>query len=221
MEEKEVQAVREREPAKEVGAEDRRKDRWFRFLYVVIGIYYNLIHPVRAIGRENIPEGAAVICPNHTTAGDPFYVVFAFGIRWPLRAMAKIQIMRVPVIGWILSRAGVFGVDRGHNDMKAVRTALKELKAGNKLLMFPEGTRVHEGEDVAAKTGAAMFATRTGAPLLPVYITPKKRRFRPTTVVIGEPFTPRFEGRRPTSQELEAITEELMDRVRALKERAV
>ncbi len=214
MEEKQTVQTRE------ISSEDRRKNRWFRFLYIVIGIYYNIIHPVRAVGRENIPEGPAVICPNHTTAGDPFYVVFAFGIRYPLRAMAKIQIMRVPVIGWILSRAGVFGVDRGHADMKAVKTALKTLKDGNKLLLFPEGTRVHEGEDVAAKTGAAMFAARTGAPLLPVYITPKKRRFRPCTVVIGEPFTPTFEGRKPTSQELDTITDELMGRIHALKERA-
>lgn len=220
MEEKEVQTAGGAEQIREISLEDRRKNRWFRFLYIVIGIYYNIIHPVRAVGRENIPEGPAVICPNHTTAGDPFYVVFAFGIRHPLRAMAKIQIMRVPVIGWILSRAGVFGVDRGHADLKAVKTALKTLKDGNKLLLFPEGTRVHEGEDVAAKTGAAMFAARTGAPLLPVYITPKKRRFRPCTVVIGEPFTPAFEGRKPTSQELDAITDELMDRIHALKERA-
>ncbi len=82
-----------------------------------------------------------------------------------MRAMAKIQIMQVPVIGFLLGKAGVFGVDRGHADMKAVKTALRFLKNGDKLLMFPEGTRVHEGEDVSAKTGAAMFATRTGAPL--------------------------------------------------------
>lgn len=39
-------------------------------------------------------------------------------------------IMRVPFVGWILSKAGVFGVDRGNNDMKAVKTALKFLKGG-------------------------------------------------------------------------------------------
>ena len=148
--------------------EDRRRDAWFHFLYAVIWPFFNLLHPVRAVGRENIPQGAAVICPNHTTIGDPFYVVFACGRHYPMRAMAKIQIMRVPVIGWLLSRAGVFGVDRGHADMKAVKTALRFLKDGNKVLMFPEGPRVHEGEDVAAKTGADRFATRTGVPLLPV-----------------------------------------------------
>lgn len=198
--------------------QDRRRDAWFRFLYTIIWPFFLLVHPIQAVGRENIPDGPAVVCPNHTTIGDPFYVVFACGRKYPMRAMAKIQIMRVPFIGWILSKAGVFGVDRGKADLKAVKTALKVLKDGNKLLMFPEGTRVHDGEDVEAKTGAAMFASRTGAPLLPVYIQPKKRRFRRTKVSIGEPFYPSFQGRKPTADELDAITQELMARVRRLEE---
>lgn len=198
--------------------ENRRTDAWFHFLYAVIWPFFNLFRPLRTIGRENIPDGPAVICPNHTTIGDPFYVVFSFGWKYPMRAMAKIQIMRVPFIGWILGKAGVFGVDRGHADMKAVKTALKFLKDGNKLLMFPEGTRVHEGEDVAAKTGAAMFATRTGVPLLPVYIQPKKKLFSRNVVVIGQPYYPKFEGRKPTPNELDTITNDLMARVRALGE---
>ena len=198
--------------------EDRLRDALFHFLYAVIWPFFNLFRPLRVVGRENIPDGAAVLCPNHTTLGDPFYVVFAFGRKCPMRAMAKIQIMRVPVIGWILGKAGVFGVDRGRADMKAVKTALKFLKDGNKLLMFPEGTRVHEGEDVAAKTGAAMFATRTGAPLLPIYIQRKKKLFARNVVVIGQPYHPEYAGRKPTPDELDAIAGDLMDRVRKLGE---
>lgn len=198
--------------------EDRRKDAWFHVLYAVIWPFFNLFRPLRVVGRENIPDGPAVICPNHTTLGDPFYVVFAFGRKYPMRAMAKIQIMRVPFIGWILGKAGVFGVDRGKADMKAVKTALKCLKEGNKLLMFPEGTRVHEGEDVTAKTGAAMFATRTGAPLLPVYIQRKKKIFGRNVVVIGQPYHPEYAGRKPTPDELDAIVGDLMDRVHKLGE---
>ena len=159
-----------------------------------------------------------MICPNHTTAGDPFYVVFAFGYKYPMRAMAKIQIMRVPLIGWLLSKAGVFGVDRGAADMKAVKTALKFLKDGDKLLMFPEGTRVHEGEHVEAKTGAALFAARTGVPLLPVYIQPNKRLFRSSILVICKPYHPTFAGRKPTAEELQVIAHDLLDRVHALGE---
>ena len=198
--------------------EGRKLNRGFHFLYAVIWPFFNLFRPVRAVGRENIPEGPCVICPNHTTAGDPFYVVFAFGRKHVMRAMAKVEIMRVPLIGWILSKAGVFGVDRANTDLKAVKTALKFLKAGDKLLMFPEGTRVHEGESVEAKTGAALFATRAGVPLLPVYIPARKKLFRWNTVIIGKPYDPQYEGRKPTAEELQAIARDVMERVRLLGE---
>lgn len=195
---------------------DHRRDTWFHVLYAVVWPFFHLFRPIKAVGKENIPEGAAVLCPNHTTIGDPFYVVYAFGWNCPMRAMAKIQLMKVPVIGWILSKAGVFGVDRGHADMKAVKTALKFLKNGNKLLMFPEGTRVHEGENVAAKTGAAMFATRTGVPIVPIHIQTPKKLFRRNLVVIGEPYYPQFKGRKPTADELDQITQEMMRRIHDL-----
>lgn len=193
-------------------------DRNFRILYAIIWPFFNLFHPVKAVGRENIPEGAALICPNHTRASDPFFVVFAFKSEHIMRAMAKKEIMNIPLIGWILGKAGVFGVDRGAADINAVKTALRFLKEGKKLLMFPEGTRVEEGENVEAKTGAAMFAVRTGSPIVPVYIPPQKRWFLPTTVVIGEPFYPRVEGRKGTSEEYHAIANDLMERIRVLGE---
>ena len=133
-------------------------------------------------------------------------------------AMAKQEILNWPVVGWILGKAGVFGVDRGSADLKAAKTALRCLKENRKLLMFPEGTRVHEGESVEAKAGAALFATRTGSPLLPVYIPTKKKLFRPNTVVIGKPYYPQIAGRKATNDELQAIAADLMDRVHALGE---
>ncbi len=193
-------------------------EKVFSLLYTVIRTFFTLAHPVRAIGRENIPEGAVVICPNHSAASDPLFVVFAFGKKHPMWAMAKQEVMKVPVVGWILGKAGVFGVDRGNADLKAAKTALRCLKEGRKLLLFPEGTRVQEGESVEAKAGAALFATRTGCPLLPVYISTKKKLFRPTTVVIGEPYYPQIAGRKATNEELQSIASDLMERVRALGE---
>ena len=196
---------------------ERKTDSWFYLLYTVIRPVFTLFRPVYAVGRENIPDGPCVICPNHSSMGDPFYVTFAFG-KMPMRAMAKIEVMRIPFVGWILGKAGVFGVDRDKADVKAVKTALKALKNGNKLLLFPGGTRVRDGQSVEAKTGAAMFATRTGVPLLPVYIPRKKKWFGRNTVVIGQPYMPTFEGRKPTPDELDAIAADLMDRVRKLGE---
>ena len=194
-------------------------DRVFHLLYVIIWPFFNLFHPVRAVGREHIPEGPVVICPNHSALSDPFFVVYAFGYRYPMRAMAKAELLRVPFIGWILGKAGVFGVERGSADVGAVKKAMKFLKDGDKLLMFPEGTRVEEGESVEAKTGAAMLAVRTGVPLLPVFVPTRKRWFAPNTVVIGQPYFPQVSGRKGTPEEYHAIANDLMERVHALGER--
>ena len=194
------------------------RNKVYSLLYPIIWIFMRILHPWRAVGADNIPEGAAVICGNHTTLGDPLYVVCAMGGKRQTHVMAKAEVMKWPVIGFLLKKAGIIGVNRGKSDMAAAKECLRVLKKGEKLLMFPEGTRVHEGEDVQAKVGAALFATRTGVPLLPVYIQRKKRRFRRNTVVIGEPYYPEFEGRKPSNEALQAMAQDLMERVRLLGE---
>ena len=192
----------------------------YAIIYPFVWIFMRLFHPWRAVGLENLPEGAALLCGNHTTAGDPLYVVCCLGRRRQTHVMAKEEVMKWPVIGFILKKAGVFGVKRGKADVAALKEALRVLKCGERLLIFPEGTRVKEGETSEAHTGAAMFSTRTGAPLVPVYIQPKKRLFRKTAVVFGEPYHPDFEGSRPTSEDYRRIAGELMARIRALEEQA-
>ena len=190
----------------------------YHALYRIVWPFFSLAHPVGARGRENIPEGGAVLCANHSALCDPILVCFACTLRWMVRPMAKIELSRVPLVGWLLGKAGVIYVDRGHADVKAVKAALSCLKGAGKLLIFPEGTRVHEGEHVEAKGGAALFATRTGTPILPIYVCRKKRWFRPTTVVIGEPYHPQIEGRKATAEELDEITETVMNQIHALGE---
>ena len=192
------------------------RNKVYSLLYPIIWIFMRILHPWRAVGADNIPEGAAVICGNHTTLGDPLYVVCAMGGKRQTHVMAKAEVMKWPVIGFLLKKAGIIGVNRGKSDMAAAKECLRVLKKGEKLLMFPEGTRVHEGEDVQAKVGAALFATRTGVPLLPVYIQRKKKRFRRNTVVIGKPYYPEYEGRKPSNDELQVMAQDLMDRVQAL-----
>lgn len=77
--------------------------------------------------------------------------------------------MHWPFIGWVLKHGGIFGVKRGKADVAAIKTAMKYLKDGELLLMFPEGTRHQDGEFGDAKTGAAMLALRTGVPIVPIY----------------------------------------------------
>ena len=191
-------------------------NRVYAVLYPLVWIFMRIFHPWRAVGRENVPEGGAVLCGNHTTLGDPVYVVCALGSRWQTHVMAKEEIMKWPVVGWLLKKAGIIGIKRGKADVTAVKESMRVLRNGEKLLLFPEGTRVKEGEVSEAHTGAAMFATRTGAPILPIYIQPKKRLFRRTTVVFGQPYQPEFEGRKPTPEDYQRIADDIMRRIREL-----
>lgn len=197
-----------------------KRNRLYAVLYPIVWLFMRIFHPWRAVGAENIPEGAALICGNHTSLGDPLYVVCCMGSRRQTHVMAKAEIMKWPVVGFLLKKAGIIGVNRGRSDMAAAKECMRALKNGEKLLMFPEGTRVKEGEASEARTGAAMFAARTNTPLVPVYISPKKRIFRKTTVVFGQPYHPEFEGRKPTAEDYQRIADDLLSRVRALGEQA-
>ena len=72
----------------------------------------------------------------------------------------------------------------------------------------------------ASLAGAAMLAVRCGVPILPVYISEKKKWFGRTPVIIGEPYYPETAGRRATTEEYHAIADDMMARVRALKAQA-
>jgi 1-acyl-sn-glycerol-3-phosphate acyltransferase len=81
-----------------------------------------------------------------------------------------------------------------------------------KLVLFPEGHRISEGEAASAKAGAIVLASHSGVPLLPVYIPRKKRLFRYNKVVIGEAYTTgKIRG-----TERERVTDELMQKISAL-----
>ncbi|MEG2454950.1 MAG: lysophospholipid acyltransferase family protein, partial [Oscillospiraceae bacterium] len=161
--------------------------------------------------------GGALICGNHTSLCDPILVAFAFRRRNPLRIMAKAELLQVPVLGFLLKKAGIFGVDRGKSDIGAIKQAMKYLKGGDKVLLFPEGTRIKDGEESEAKTGAAMLALRTGVPIVPVWMPAKKRWFSRTPVVIGAPYYPETADKKATPEEYHVIADDLMKRIFALE----
>ena len=194
---------------------------FYTIIYCLVYPFFNLVHPCRPIGREKIPAGAVVLCPNHTGLSDPLYVVFAMGLKNRPQVMAKAEFMRTPVLGWLLKKAGVFAVDRGKSDVGAIKKAMKCLKNGEKLLIFPEGTRSKNGELGGGKTGAAMLAVRTGAPILPIYVPAKKLWFRRTPVVFGEAYLPHAESQRGSAEEYKKIAADLLERIAALEVQAI
>ena len=181
-------------------------------LHRYLGPLLKIFFPLHIRGLENIPEGGAMVCANHSSMLDPLLIALAFGSNEHLRFMAKKELFTVPVVGKVITGAEAFPVDRGNNDLSAIRTALRFLKGGCKVMLFPEGTRVSADDAVAAKNGAISLASRTGVPLVPVYLGREKRLFRKTELVIGEPY---LLGRIPR-EEYEMRAGELMDKIYGL-----
>lgn len=197
----------------------------YTILWCIIWPFFSLVHPCRLVGKERLPANGGLFCANHSGLNDPLCLMMALGPRRQMRAMAKAEFMRLPVLGWLLKKAGIFGVERGKSDVTAIKTAMRYLKGGENVLMFPEGTRIKNGVDKygnegEAKAGATMLAVRTGVQLVPVYIPPKKPWFRFTTVVIGEPYYPQVQSKKGSSEEYQALSEDLMERIYALEGQA-
>ena len=187
----------------------------FSILWVLAGIFF----PWRKKGSELIPEeGGAVLCANHTSFLDPILVMLAATKKRQLRIVAKAELFKIPVLNWILKGIGVIPVKRGLSDIGSFKECLRVLHNKGLLLIFPEGTRVKEGQKVDAHAGAVVMAARAGVPVMPVYVAKKKRLFRKNDVVFGAPYQLEFEGRKPTHEESLRMTEELMARICALGE---
>ena len=135
--------------------------------------------------------------------------------------MAKEELFQKPFLRWLLPKIESFPVRRNTADLSAVKQAMKYLKGGEKVMMFPEGRRVLQEEAAVAKSGAAMLAVRTKAPLLPVSLPVKRRLFRRNTVVIGKPYCPEIAAGETASEAYHSIASDLLRRITALREEAI
>lgn len=191
-------------------------NRFFMFVWTILGPIIRFVHPLDVRGRENLPKNKVLLCANHSSNWDPVLIAISLPIDYHLWAMAKESLFHVPVLNWIIKKLGAFPVSRGGNDIQSVRTALKVLKAGDNLLIFPEGKRVKQQGEVPAKGGVAMIGIRTGAVFIPVFVDRKKPWFRKMRVIFGEPYRPEYTGRHGTSEEIQAIADEVLRRAYAL-----
>ena len=136
--------------------------RWFQALVVpLVALAFHIFFGYRVIGRENIPEGGCVVCPNHVQLSDPPFAAVALGGKTPIRLMAKKELFRKKIFAWLIAALGAFPIDREGADITAIKTALGSVRAGQKLIIFPQGTRhASEGE---TKKGAGHDSRRCAA----------------------------------------------------------
>ena len=188
----------------------------------LIGKILLLLYRVDVKGLEHLPKSGALLCPNHASNIDPVHIGLCLPLDYHLHFMAKAELFEKPALAWLIRTLGAFPVQRDGKDIQSIKTAMQVLHKGENLLIFPEGTTIrngvgyHDGLPAHAHAGIAMIGVRTGATLVPVFCDGQKKLFHNTRIIFGEPYTPEVTGRRGTSEELQAIADEMLRRAYAL-----
>ena len=177
-------------------------------------------------GAENVPSsGPAIICPNHTSVLDSFFVPAVLPRR--ITYVGKAEYMDSWKTKHLFPAMGMIPIDRGGGSAseRALSAAQRVLERGELFGIYPEGTRARDGKLHKGHTGPARLALRTGAPIIPVgirgarevmppeakYPTP----FRPVVIRFGTPITmDRFDGRANDRLVLRQIIDEVMFSIR-------
>ena len=163
---------------------------FFHLAQFLAYIPMKILYPTRFYGKKNLPKGKAVLCVNHTSSQDaPLLAANLFERKYFL---AKQELFSNKFKAAVMKFCGGIPINREKPTLEQIKNTLGLLKKNKKLVIFPEGTRVkgkvEQGELGETKNGAAMFAIKSKAPVIPVWYSRKPRLFRLTKVYIGEPF---------------------------------
>ena len=143
--------------------------------------------PVKCHNRERLDaEAPYVLIANHLHALDPVAMAM-FIPRRQICFLGKKELGKNKIANRLMTSAHVILVGRGDTDMAAMRNCMKAVKMKKILLIFPEGSRHHEGQMEQIQSGASLIAMRSKAPIIPMYIDRKLSFFKKTNMYVGEP----------------------------------
>lgn len=197
--------------------------RWGRFTIWWLRLTCNL--DFRVEGKENIPEGTAIILAKHQSAWETIAMQQVFP---PQTWVLKRELFWIPFFGWGLAMMRPVGIDR-KGGKKALRQVIKQgtdrLKKGMWMVIFPEGTRTAPGQRVRYAIGGAMLAEKSGYPVVPVChnageFWPKQgfiKRPGTITLVIGKTIDPHGKRANEINAEVEEWIESTYQRITTLK----
>jgi 1-acyl-sn-glycerol-3-phosphate acyltransferase len=176
--------------------------RWNVFVIwaarVVCGIEYEVK------GRENLPDGPAVLLSKHQSAWETIFLLA--NMPRPLVFVFKKEILYIPFFGWGIALLRMIPIDRKqgkHAFKSVVMQGKRRLQGGQWIIMFPEGTRTPVGSQGKYKSGGTRLAVETETPVVPIAVNsgecwPKNsfvKKPGKITVSIGKPISP--EGQTP------------------------
>lgn len=202
-----------------------------KLAYVIIGLPIMTLYRVKTRGLENVPDGPCIFAGNHTSYLDA-PIIWSIMPKGPVHFVAKSELYDNPFFSWGLDNLGVLPVQRGTADRTMIARCKALLDAGERVAIFPEGSRGREREDFnevgQAQNGAAFLAQHAKVPIVPVGIAgtdlimphgAKFPRFPQVTVNFGAPLhADDFEGGR--REKLDALTQTTMKSIVALRDSA-
>lgn len=149
--------------------------------------YCKIVYRLKVVGLENVPDdGAVIFCGNHRTYLDPPLIIVTAG-RY-MRFLAKEELRKNPLFAFLGFLYDGIYVKRDSKDITSLKTALKTLKDGKCVGLFPEGTRNGlEKNDGKIKNGAAYMALKTNAKVIPIGIVGPAKPFTKNAIIYGKP----------------------------------
>ena len=185
----------------------------YRWAHRLTNTFCKTMGHLEVQGVHHIPrEGGVLLVSNHVSFLDP--VIVGSAANREIHFMARSTAFDIPGLGKLISTYNAYPVNRGAPDLGALRKTISLLKAGNVVLMFPEGTRSVDGTLGKARDGACFIADRAGVPTIPVFhsgaermLPRNSRRLRRAQlrVTFGEPLelvAEEFETRREMYQQM-------------------
>jgi 1-acyl-sn-glycerol-3-phosphate acyltransferase len=175
----------------------------------VLGLRYRLV------GRENIPAVPSVVLSKHQSAWETVGLQDIFP---PQVYVLKRSLLLIPFLGWAFAAVKMISIDRkaGKNALRQVeRQGVERLRAGEGVIVLPEGTRTAPGEIRRFKSGGALLAVSAGVPAVPV--AHDAGEFWARNAFIKKPGTitvsigPAIDPRGKTAEEVNALAERWID----------
>lgn len=191
-------------------------------------ILLKIMLKVRVFGRENLPEPPFIVASNHSSLMDPPLVGHACS-KYPVNFMAKQELFDMPLVGFWTKNVRCIPVKRGKNAVRGIKEAIRRLKKGHVVGIFPEGTRSGTGELQQAKTGTGYLMVKSGVPVVPVYVYGTAKAFptgKPVKMgtkvgaVIGTPIQPEeyLKEAGQKGKDYDKVSTLVMERIGRIKE---
>lgn len=191
-------------------------EKWFRFLRRLYKYFVCAFLPIKRYGNYKFNNRSYIFVGNHLSVLD--IIPVAVTVDRPVYYMAKKELFEKGFMKWLMLKSECISVNRDGSDVKALMQAMKILKNGGIVNIFPEGTRNKTDQMfLPFKSGATTLAIRTKTPIIPMIQVKKIKFFRTTRVYFGDPleFT-EFYDRKLTPEDYEIADKMLLDKMTEL-----